>query len=159
MKTNDLIRAKRQTLGMSDEEVARAAGISVDQYGDVEQYPDEFASSLTLSEARNVCAILGIEIIHLAGLDSVHSKKICNRAHLIKSKRELKKMSAINFSSKLGFDISTVQIMESDKDFLEAWPLDLVLQVASVLEIDPKYLIDNTFDNIGQCHMALGPRV
>lgn len=143
MKINEVIRAKRHALSMSDEQVARAARISIDQYGDVEQYPDEFVTSLTLSEARNICLMLGIEILQLVGLDSAHAGIICDRANLIKSKRDIKKISVSDFASKLGFENSIVHKMESDRDFLENWPLDLVLKVASVLDIDPKYLIDN----------------
>lgn len=67
IETNDLIRERREALGLSEEELATRVGMSVND--DLEAYSWELLATLQLREARRLVKVLGIDLAGLLDLE------------------------------------------------------------------------------------------
>ncbi|MGD0076527.1 MAG: RHS repeat-associated core domain-containing protein [Candidatus Binataceae bacterium] len=58
MELNKRIKAQREALGLSDTDVARALGLTIHTYFDIEEYPDELDMVGDLKMVKRLCSIL-----------------------------------------------------------------------------------------------------
>jgi len=135
---------------MSDAEVATAVGMSIHEYSDIEQHADEFFTVTHLSEIRKLATLLGLEIADLVGLqcafcvdgEAYSSDFLLDRSEIICKSRESKGMQVDELADRIGFDRIAVEQMEKDKGFLEAWSIELISKLASVIEVPLQILLD-----------------
>ena len=141
MKINEKIRSQREMLGMSIEEVARSAGLSVPQCIDVEKYEDEFVSTLMLVEAKRLCDSLKLDIADIVGLGRSSSTTVTQRSVLIRERRSELRISAKDLADFIGFDECVVGEMEANEGYLDEWPVELIVKVADFLKVPPLELM------------------
>lgn len=65
MRISDTLKAKRLTMGLSELELARAAGITLDSYWDIENHDEEILVSVSFEEASKICNKLELDLIDL----------------------------------------------------------------------------------------------
>ncbi|WP_306598735.1 hypothetical protein [Geothrix sp. 21YS21S-2] len=65
MKISQAIRDKRLELGFSESEVAKAAGISLDSYWDIENHDEEIYLSVSFEEAAILCRKIELDVLGL----------------------------------------------------------------------------------------------
>jgi len=148
MNIPDKIRARRTELGLSDLEVAQLAGISIHQYADVEQHADEFTSVLTSLEAKQLCEVLHLNLAELIGVGplvtdlSPHlSDQQIDRNLLISKRREELRISQHDLAESLGFEDGVIDQIERDPNYLNNWPIELIISLANELNLLPQTLL------------------
>jgi DNA-binding Xre family transcriptional regulator len=60
---------------------------------------------------------------------------------LVLSTRLKKKLSEDDLANAIGFDTTTIRLLEQTPDFIESLPIDVVIDVAKALDLDPGSLI------------------
>lgn len=127
--------------------IARAAGLSVNELSDVEQYPDALLAEISMGEARRICSRLGLDLTKLAEQHyqlpptSPVALGSAFRNQLVADTRTRMGMSQADLSDKIGFEESTVQWLERTSDFIEALPVNVVIDLANALLLDPRALV------------------
>jgi len=142
MKINQRIKTRRQELGMSIEDMALSAKLSIAQCIDVEAYEDEFVSTLTLMEAKRLCEAIKLDIADVLGLDKRHDFVISGKSNFIHDNRVRLGISVGDFADHIGFDECVVSEMEGDDSYLDQWPVELIVKVANLLKMPPLALIE-----------------
>jgi len=149
MKPHDRIRAARDRLGLSMNDVAVKAGVGVPGYRDVEFYEDEAFSVVPLGDLRSICRILELDLFAMfevadlvdgsnrLGGDLVHLR----RNELIQRRRTELGLTREQLGDLIGFETITVEQMEQESDFLEQWPLELIETLAVELSLPLRTLI------------------
>lgn len=61
-QVNELIRERREALGLSESKISDSCGLSLMEYHDLEAYPDEALTVLRLGNLLCVCDHLNLEI-------------------------------------------------------------------------------------------------
>lgn len=148
MTVNELLRAQRTRLGLAETEVARRAGLSLDEYRDVEQHEDEALQVLHLRKLRLLCSVLALDPFDLfdvpcafcAGTDAglVPGGR---RHEVVRSRRVALGLSQDDLAERIGFEVGVVDDIERDPDYLEGWSVELVLSLARVLAVPPQVLL------------------
>jgi DNA-binding XRE family transcriptional regulator len=143
-KLNHAIRARRIELGIAKEEIVRVCGFTAAEYDDIEGYADELLTVTYLQEIRCLCKLLRLNIFRELGLE--YNSDDCsiknNERHIfIKSRREELGISDSELTDKMGFVEGAINKLESNTDYLETWPLELIIMLAEQLKIDPVKLI------------------
>jgi transcriptional regulator with XRE-family HTH domain len=132
------IRARRLSLGKSDTEIATLAGLSIYEYGDVEQHADEFLTALPLRAARKLCTVLQLDILQLINREKAKGAN-CRlekfRGALIREKRLALGQSVNDIAEHIGFADDTVISIETIPEFLDSLPIQVVLEVADRLSL------------------------
>lgn len=147
---NERIAERRRQLGLSDVEVAERAGLSIHEYGDLEQHAEESFEVVELRRLRAVCDILSLSLADLLpeGMlrcepsETSISLDERGRNALVEARRKELDLSRQDLGDRLGFPAETVELMEEDPDFLEGWPIGYVLDVARELGIRLHLLLD-----------------
>jgi transcriptional regulator with XRE-family HTH domain len=144
MRAHELIRKTREQAGLSNIEVAARAGMSVAEYDDVEQHPDEFVSALSLTRAKAVCATLHLKLMDLVILelgDVGESRSVppelgaLQRNLLLRKRREAFGMSESALADGIGFEAAAIQRVEADDGFLETLPIRVLADLATELQL------------------------
>lgn len=142
MSINAAIRDRRNKLGLAKEQVCQIVGLSIHEYSDLEAYADEFYSVLKLREVKALSKALKLELNELlseAGIEACvnndNAESELPRSDLVKRRRELLGLSEDELADKLGFDPEAIRRMESEADFFEGWPLDLIERLSHELGI------------------------
>jgi transcriptional regulator with XRE-family HTH domain len=150
MRANEIIKARRLELQLSDEAVARRSGITIYEYGDLEQHADEFLSALSSSQIKKVCDCLTLDFIELIehevgtlSLTKDH-KQSGPRNLLITKKRNALGISQSQLAESLGFEPSIVVEIEQDPTFLDRWPIELILALGKALDLSPRPLLQES---------------
>lgn len=144
MRAHELIRKTREQAGLSDVEVAARAGLSVAEYDDVEQHPDEFISAVSLARAKAVCAALHLKLMDLVLLEfgevgaSTHVPAELGglqRNLLLRKRRKALGMSEIALADGIGFEVTAIQRAEEDDGFFETLPIRVLADLAKELKL------------------------
>jgi transcriptional regulator with XRE-family HTH domain len=69
MKSHELIKSRRVSLGLTDVQVAEKTGVSIYEYGDIEQHIDEISTVTELGQVRRLCKALDLDMFQLVALD------------------------------------------------------------------------------------------
>lgn len=142
MKINQKIKSRRQELGMSVEDMARFARLSIAQCIDVEAYEDEFVSTLMLTEAKRLCGAIKLDIAEVLGLDKACGPVTFRKSTLIRDSRMRLGISPSVFADHIGFDECVVSEMEGDDAYFDKWPVELIIKVAEYLKMPPSILVE-----------------
>jgi hypothetical protein len=65
---NEKIKTRRLELGLRDVELAQRTGLSIYQYGDLEDYPDYIFLVAPLYYVKKVCGVLRVNLLSLFGM-------------------------------------------------------------------------------------------
>jgi transcriptional regulator with XRE-family HTH domain len=145
MLPNQMIRNQRLSLGMSEQKLADIAGMSIFEYGDIESHPDEFKMTISISQAKKICSILELDLCELIGIEKMHkSMDILDLGLCISNARKALGLSILELADSLGFDKSIVLELESNSKSLGELPIFFAEDLANILNIDLKALIQTS---------------
>jgi transcriptional regulator with XRE-family HTH domain len=146
----EIIRRARKQLELTEEFCAQKCGLSPAHYYDLEAYGDEFAMNMSLGTARRICNLLRLDLLDLtatfanvqiARRASVDDAHFYSRHDLVLNTRLKKKLSEDDLANAIGYDTVTIRLLEQTPDFIESLPIDVVVDVAKALDLDPGSLI------------------
>lgn len=150
MQLNELIKNRRLEIGLTDKEAAKLTGLSIHEYADVEDDPREATTVLRLKDLRIICSALGLNMSALLKHAGICNTEISALSveHLplnvlIRRRREAVGLSTEGLADKLGFHDQAILDMETDPDYLEGWPLDLICHLCTELRIPLSVIIDS----------------
>lgn len=144
-----LIKARRAALGLSELDVANLCGLSVYEYGDIEQHRDELFEVTHLRQAKYLCDALDLEPFEIFGLVCAFctNKAACQddyslpRNELVRKQRVALGFSPDDLGDAIGFETVAIENMEDDPDFFEGWSFELISELASVLKVPPQIFL------------------
>lgn len=149
MNVNEMLLAERTKLGLTNAEVARRAGLSLDEYRDLEQHADEAVRVLHLRNLRLLCAVLGLDPLDLLGITCAFCAGTAadlvpggGRHEVVRTRRVALGLSQEDLAEHIGFESGVVGDIERDPEYLEGWSAELVLSLARVLEVPPQVLLN-----------------
>ncbi|MEO8429383.1 MAG: helix-turn-helix transcriptional regulator [Verrucomicrobiota bacterium] len=130
------LRLARDKRGLSLNQVALLAGMSVPECYDLETYVDEVATCIELALA-NLCGVLGIRARELFSEEASESKQISSEELVarIKATLEARGSSVSEFEERVGFTISPALANPSE---VLSWNVDCLRFVCS--EIGVKWI-------------------
>ncbi len=149
MTVNELLRDQRTRLGLTEAEVAGRAGLSLDEYRDVEQHEDEAVQVLRLRNLRLLCSVLALDPLDLFGVPCAFCARTDSglvsgggRQEVVRSRRVALGWSQAELAERIGFEAGVVDDIERDPEYLEGWSVELVLSLAQVLGVPPQVLLN-----------------
>jgi DNA-binding XRE family transcriptional regulator len=135
-------------LNLKDTQVAQRAGLSIDEYFDVELHPDEIYTVTPLGTVKNLAHVLGFDFMSLFEMPCpfccgaiVLDDYSLPRNVLIRKKRENKGLSADQLGDRIGFATVAVNNMEADPAFLETWALVYIQELAEAIDVPFQVLL------------------
>lgn len=152
MKPNEFLRSRRESLGLTDGDVAARAGMTIHEYGDIEQHEKESTDVVSLRQLRRVLSVLessiplflgSIEIAPPASTQEIQYF-YASRADLIKKSREAMGIAPKDLAETLGYDVDAINALENDPTFLDEWPLELIGRLAQELRLPLRVLTDSS---------------
>jgi transcriptional regulator with XRE-family HTH domain len=146
---NKLIKSRREALGLTDVQVAEATGLSIHEYGDIEQHADEIFTVTELRQVRKLAARVGIDLFQLFDLScafceqsqSFQQEYSLPRNELIRRQRTALGLTQDQLGDQIGFDVVAIQDMETSEDFLEGWSFELIRDLAKILKTPVQVLL------------------
>lgn len=129
------IYARRKALNLSDSEVARRAGVTIFEYGDIEQHADELTSAISLGRARAICEALQTDIPSALGLPTAVSDSNIPRHKLIARQRQDMRLTVREVGDAIGFSDNVVHSLEAVPQFLDTLPVQVALDLGKCLNI------------------------
>ena len=69
MKPSELIRARREELGLKPADVAARASLGNSAYRDIESYENEAFTTTQLGALRSICEALGLDLLSMFGIE------------------------------------------------------------------------------------------
>jgi len=137
------------SLGFGEVEVAERCGLSVYEYGDIEQHRNEFFDVVHLRQARCLCEVLGLDPFAVFDLDCAfctgdtvpRDDFSLPRNELVRKMRVARRFSQDELGDEIGFETAAIENMENDPDFFESWSIELVSDLAAILKIPPQILL------------------
>lgn len=148
-RAHELIRARRIALGAGEVEVATGCGLSVYEYGDIEQHRDELFQVAHLRQARCLCDRLGLDIFEIFDMNcafcadgaAYHDDYLLPRNELVRKQRTALGFSQADLGDEIGFETAAIENMENDPDFFEEWSFDLIHETATILNVPPQIFL------------------
>jgi transcriptional regulator with XRE-family HTH domain len=149
MTPNVAIREARQRLGLSETDVAARAGLSPNEYLDLEAHENEAADVVHLSDLKKLVEVLHLDLLGLFGIGCVFCEHPelptpdphVTRNDLVRRTREAMGLSEDDLGDRVGFETVAIVAMESDPEFLESWSVGLVQELAAVLGLPLQVLL------------------
>lgn len=139
MKPHERIRQQRLKIGLSETDLAHAAGISDMAYYDLEAYESEIDDCIELGQLRRICSKLQLDIVELLGVTPVGVQQ--NMRILLRSKRAEKGLSIEDVSDQVGISEEAIRDAEKDLASLKTWRLIALRDYAACLNIELGYLL------------------
>jgi DNA-binding XRE family transcriptional regulator len=149
MQLNEKIKQRRLELGLTTNEAAKKSGLSIHEYADVEDYPDEMTSVLQLSDVRNICKALNIDFQELFKNEATYVQgelddemAMLSLNELVRNKRESANITREELGERLDFYEQAIVDIESDPKFLNGWSFELVAKLCAELKIPTPVIFD-----------------
>ncbi len=141
MKINEIVSSQRLKLGFSVVDVAESVGVSTHTIDDVEIHEDEFTTVLKLSEAKKLASKLNFDLNRALELGGNLLASSQPRSQIIKDAMNRLNISPQYLAAELGFDEIAIRALITEADFIESWPIDLILETAKLVGLDPRLLL------------------
>lgn len=138
-RANDVIRVRREELGLTDVEVAQRSGLSIYEYGDVEDDETELYMVLPLKKIKSLCQTLGIDMLSLYRIGKC-DREITPR--LLLNRRQEKGITIRELSDQVGISEEMLVKAEYDPSSIGEWVMDSVLALAQALDVSPACLLE-----------------
>lgn len=143
MKANKHIEAQRLKLGLSEQQLAEALGMSVDAYCDIEWHDDELHKAVELQRVKKLSETLGIPIFELLAMQCPFCSKEAPyldeyrlpRDELIKLLRQNAGLSQRELGDCSDFHDYAIEGMECDPDYLERSTIESICDLSVALKI------------------------
>jgi transcriptional regulator with XRE-family HTH domain len=135
MTPNEIISTRRKQLGADEAEIASRAGMSIYQYSDLEQYADEFTTTIDLASARRVCAALSLTLTQVLGLDCQGATESAGRALAAREARRGMGLSLEQLADELGREKWVLEKIEADDSAWEEQPLEFLVELLTRLKL------------------------
>lgn len=150
MRIHALIKAKREALGFSDVDVAQKSGLSIYEYGDIEQHENELFNVTALHQVRRLARVLGLSIDDImiaahVGYEATAQQSASSdlpRNSVVGRARKSIGLSREQLAEALGYGTDAVDALETDPMFLENWSLDLIVTLAKTLRLQVRRLLE-----------------
>ena len=156
MKANERIRERRIKLGLSDVEVARRSGLSIDEYCDVEWHDNELFEVVNLKNLKQLCIVLDLDQFDVLELECAFCQGSgylpeyqLPRNEIVRHQRLAKGWSTEELGDKIGFYQEATEQIEADADYLDSWSANLVKDLTQHLDVPPQILLGI---KCGRCH-------
>jgi transcriptional regulator with XRE-family HTH domain len=123
---------------LSVEEVARRAGVSLPEYHHIENDPRELYMTTTLGKVKAICAVLGLEVDEVYGLEK------CTEAigrDIINARRQDLGLTIPDLARIVGIEERFISDVERDISALADWVMDPILDLAKALNVSPACLL------------------
>lgn len=143
---NELLESQRIALGLSESATAEAAGLSVSAYMDLEAYADEFWMTLSLRMAKNVCQVLGLQLVDvIAECTSPPCNAEGARELYTQDLADLRIRNGLSqeqLADIVGYGPSTIKAIEDNPDVLfDCFPITDAIVYAKEIHLDLPRLI------------------
>ncbi|MDR3385592.1 MAG: helix-turn-helix transcriptional regulator [Rudaea sp.] len=137
------IKEKRVNLGLTDTHVADYLALPIEWYGDVEQHEEEFETTLPSGTAVRLCEKLGLNMLDLLAIrpGEFTGSKSLGASDVIEHARCAKNISQNELAEHIGFDIKTVEQLESDPRFIGTLPLRVLFDIEACLNLPKGALV------------------
>jgi DNA-binding XRE family transcriptional regulator len=150
MDVNEKIKRRRKELGLSDTEVANKVGLSIHEYGDVEQHADEIFAVVELLRVKEICQMLKFDFFELFDMNCSFCREgnqhlesySLPRNDLIRKRRIEMGLSVEELGDRIGFEETAVKDMEKDTDYLETWPINYVKDLSAITSVPFQILLN-----------------
>lgn len=144
---NKILLNRRTELGISEGEICRLTGLSIYEYGDLESYPNEFLELISFNQAKLICNVLQLDMINLIencnnrAKDSLIEPALAVNL-LLKKAREEHGFTIADIADAIGYEATTIESIEREKDYIQTMCISAILDLAKVLKIDSCMLIE-----------------
>lgn len=143
MEPSETIKKRRLEMGLSQDDVYRATGLSWNEYFDIELHASEALTVAHLGKLKGICQLLELNLLDLAGVQcefcklglSYSAAFLMPRNKQIKQRREERGLSRNELADRLGFHEIAVAEMEEKENFLEEWSVQLIQALSRELGI------------------------
>lgn len=148
MNINEKLRQRRLELGLTPEQVAKAAGITLAAYEDIEDYSNEIFELVPLAQIKRILSFLGLDLLEVFEIRCpfcVDNKKFVDefqrpRNELLKLAREVHGLSRPDLARRTGFTQFEIET-ETDANRLEQWRLEMIEELSKTLDIPIQLLL------------------
>lgn len=130
MSPNQHIRRARIDLGLSEEDVATRARLTIYELGDLELHSDEFCSAIAIENALLLCSVLDLSIFEVIGMAEGHVSTLLPINEHVKYVRELANIGAGELDEELGYKNGFIKGVENCEIDLIKYPVELVVDIA-----------------------------
>jgi transcriptional regulator with XRE-family HTH domain len=137
-KPRERLKLARQAAGLSEQEVAQRAGLTVNNYYDLEVYDDELPYVLSLSELCAVAAVVGLTPRQLfdecdLALQDPDKKMTFQQLHVLLTQAiSSSKQALIDFEDKAGWEMAP---FVASADAASDWNIDQLKDVCTALNV------------------------
>lgn len=147
-----MIRRAREQHGLQVRECAGRCGLSEDAYSDVESQASELFENVSLGTARRICDLVGVDLldqsskflnVQISERQATNDERFYSRHYLIAEARQTKGITETELADAIGFERVIVELLERTADFIESLPVVMIVDIASVLNLDPGLLLCN----------------
>jgi transcriptional regulator with XRE-family HTH domain len=149
MDINKRIESRRKALGLMEADAARASGLNINSYCDVEMYPDELQEAVALRSVKALCQVLNFDPLELLGIPCAFcdQKKPFTeeynlpRNELIGRRRNTLGLSTDKLGERVNYNAIEIDRLEEDPVYIENWRLRDLYALAAVLQIPLQVLL------------------
>ena len=147
MDVNETIKSRREELGLSDLEVARASGLTIHSYCDIELYPDELVKLfrwelVPLGAANRLCSELRLNLLDLLDVHCAFCRLKTEfereyffaRNELIQRQREKHGWSTDELGRRVNYRGVEIDELETSPIHIENWRIGDVKRLAAVID-------------------------
>lgn len=146
IKRHQMIKQRRESLSLTQRQMAELVGVTEATYDHVEREGDELTMAIPLKGARVLARTLGLDLGDLLGIGTMPppgaSGQKYPRHRLVADARKRLGVSVEKMADDIGFEPIFVTELERDDGWLETFP-------SEVFEIVAKYLKIPVWDLIG----------
>lgn len=139
--------------------VARAAGITIDSYCDIEWYPDELCQVVPLEAVKRLCSKLRLNLLNLLEIPCAFCKLAAKfdetyslpRNELIRRRREKHGWSLDELGERVNYWGWAINHLETDPNYIEENSrIDDLKQLSKALEVPLQTLLGVPCENCGR---------
>lgn len=150
MNVNKKIKAHRQELGLTDVVVAKQVGLSIHEYGDIEQHDHEVYDVAHLRAVKKICEVLKVDFLELFDMKCAFCEEgneyladyTLPRNELIRKRRTEMGISQEELGDRVGFYEVEVQNLEGKPDHLETWVIENIKELSTVINVPLQVLLN-----------------
>lgn len=138
-----LIQSARERAGRTRQDIAESIGLSLEEYCDIEDHPDEL-KDYTPETIASLLSLLGLswrEILRSPGADesNVVSLAYVELSDMVRDKCARDNISVADFEEQAGWDVHVY--LEAPSAIPSVCPLASIIDVARVLSVDWRRLV------------------
>lgn len=143
LSISKLIKVRRIELGISEITFAEILGISLDSYLDIERYPEEFFTQISLSNAKTICKYVNLKLLDIVEVKFPELKEINSVTEsipirdLFKQRRSELGLTTETLADMIGYNEVAVLEVESEENGIDSLAIDDVVGLLTILGIPP----------------------